>query len=160
MKLYEVSKQIAEIEDSISETGEISEETLSALQDLLKAAGEKALDLGVWLKNLEAENVAYKAEMQRIKGKIQGNNNIIKRVEDSITKALKGERKKDERVTLSFIKSKQVVVNHLEALPDEYIQKKVEFSPIKKKIKEDIQEGILQPTEDNYLLEVSNLQIK
>ena len=122
--------------------------------------GTKLLNVGAWIKSLEAEVAGHKAEQknQAERARVLGNK------ADSLKSLLsyhlaQGEKLKDTRVALSFRRSEKVVIDILtEDLPKEFVTVKTTKEPDKKAIKAQIKSKdgcVFARMEENF-----NLQVK
>lgn len=166
--LYELDSKIAELLDTgfemsciDAETGEIDETQLAVYLEQLQLDRKTKIDnIAVYVKNLEAEAVAIKAEEKRLKERREAKERKAERLKNYIktSMVLQGETKfESARVSMALRNSKAVVVdeNKLESV---YFINKIVQSVDKKAIKAALEAGIL--VEGAMLEERKNLQIK
>lgn len=132
--LYEINQSILNLVDE--ETGEITD--TDALELLQIERAEKLENIALFIKNLQADITAYKAEKAAFEAK-------QKRAETTITalKALllqNGEKFKTPRVNCTFRSSESVNVLDLHRIPAEYLRQ-AEPTADKIAIKAAIQSG-------------------
>lgn len=98
---------------------------------------DKLLNVGAWIKSLEAEIDAHKAEQKRQGEKVRVLSNRAVSLKILISSHLtNGEKLHDTRVALSYRKSERVIVNVLTGdLPKEYVVSSTTTAPDKKAIK-------------------------
>lgn len=140
MTLFDIDKAIAEFEFEIDEdTGEIL--NIDALDALQMAREQKIENVGLFIKNLEAEADAVENQekifadrKKRIRKKIEG-------LKGFLGYALDGKPFKTDRVVMSFRKSESVLVKDDYLVPDEYCNITVVRKPDKKVLKDALKHG-------------------
>lgn len=166
--LYELDARIAELLDTgfemsciDAETGEIDETQLAVYLEQLQLDRKTKIDnIAVYVKNLEAEAVAIKAEEKRLKERREAKERKAERLKNYIktSMVLQGETKfESARVSMALRNSKAVVVDESK-LESVYFINKLVQSVDKKAIKAALEAGIL--VEGAMLEERKNLQIK
>ena len=166
--LYELDSKIAELLDTgfemsciDAETGEIDETQLAIYLEQLQLDRKTKIDnIAVYVKNLEAEAVAIRAEEKRLKERREAKERKAERLKNYIKTSmmLQGETKfESARVSMSLRNSKAVVVDESK-LESVYFTSKIVQSVDKKAIREALEAGIL--VEGAMLEERKNLQIK
>lgn len=153
--LYEIDNGILECVDP--ETGEvIDEERLTALELEWE---QKISGVACWYKDLRAEAEAIKAEKQNLDKRQKAAENKAEQLKKYLAYALNGQKFKDARVSISYRKSEEVVVDEamdLRKLPEDLLRVKLE--PNKTAIKEVIKEGMT--VEGCQLITNNNIQIR
>ena len=166
--LYELDAKIAELLDTgfemsciDAETGEIDETQLAAYLEQLQLDRKTKIDnIAVYVKNLEAEAVAIRAEEKKLKERREAKERKAERLKNYIKTSmlLQGETKfESARVSMALRNSKAVVVDESK-LESVYFTSKIVQSVDKKAIKAALEAGIL--VEGAMLEECKNLQIK
>lgn len=166
--LYELDAKIAELLETgfemscvDAETGEIDETRLATYLESLQVDRKTKIDnIAVYVKNLEAEAVAIKAEEKRLKDRREAKERKAERLKNYIKASmlLQGEAKfETARVSMALRNSKAVVVDESK-LESVYFINKIVQSVDKKAIKQALEAGIL--VEGAMLEERKNLQIK
>ena len=166
--LYELDAKIAELLDTgfemsciDAETGEIDETQLAVYLEQLQLDRKTKIDnIAVYVKNLEAEAVAIRAEEKRLKERREAKERKAERLKNYIKTSmmLQGETKfESARVSMALRNSKAVVVDESK-LESVYFTSKIVQSVDKKAIREALEAGIL--VEGAMLEERKNLQIK
>ena len=166
--LYELDSKIAELLDTgfemsciDAETGEIDETQLAIYLEQLQLDRKTKIDnIAVYVKNLEAEAVAIRAEEKRLKERREAKERKAERLKNYIKTSmlLQGETKfESARVSMALRNSKAVVVDESK-LESVYFTSKIVQSVDKKAIREALEAGIL--VEGAMLEERKNLQIK
>lgn len=157
MTLFEIDKAIADFEFEIdADTGEIL--NIDALDELQMAREQKIENVGLYIKNLEAEADAVENQekifadrKKRIRKKIEG-------LKGFLGYALDGKPFKTDRVVMSFRKSESVLVKDDYLVPDEYCNITVVRKPDKKVLKDALKKGAeIMGCE---LVEKNNINIK
>lgn len=157
MTLFDIDKAIADFEFEIDEdTGEIL--NIQDLDDLQMAREQKIENVGLYIKNLEAEATAVENQekifadrKRRIKKKIEG-------LKGFLGYALQGEKFKTDRVEMSFRKSESVLIKDEYLIPDDYCEFTVTRRPNKTNLKKALKDG--KEIMGVELLEKNNVQIK
>ena len=157
MTLFEIDKAIQDFEFEIDEeTGEILNP--NALEELEMAREQKIENVGLYIKNLEAEATAVENQekifadrKKRIKKKIEG-------LKSFLGYALQGEKFRTDKVEMSFRRSESVHITDEYLIPDEYKVCTVVKKPDKKVIKDAIKAG--KDIMGVELIEKQNVSIK
>lgn len=166
--LYELDSKIAELLETgfemsciDAETGEIDETQLAIYLEQLQLDRKTKIDnIAVYVKNLEAEAVAIRAEEKKLKERREAKERKAERLKNYIKTSmmLQGETKfESARVSMALRNSKAVVVDESK-LESVYFINKIVQSVDKKAIKAALEAGIL--VEGAMLEERKNLQIK
>ena len=149
MKLYEIGEQMEAIEAEIDlYASEHEGEILAELEDALMALAEdrtsKLLGIAVWIKNLRAEENAYKEETDSLRKKREAVQKKIDRLTGFIDTQIGPEESiKDSRVSIFHRRSEVVVVENQALLPGNCTRIVVE--PRKDEIKRLIKAGEIVP---------------
>lgn len=157
MTLFEIDKAIQDFEFEIDEeTGEILNP--NALEELEMAREQKIENVGLYIKNLEAEADAVENQekifadrKKRIRKKIEG-------LKGFLGYALDGQKFKTDKVEMSFRKSESVHITDEYLIPDEYKLFTVVKKPDKKVLKDALKKG--KEIMGVELIEKQNIQIK
>lgn len=167
LKLYEIAQEMQQLEEALDiwaseHAGDITDFPFEDKYEGLEGQrNQKLLNLGAWYKSVKAEAEAYKVEQFILAAKRKVAENKMEWLKRFIDSYLKdGEKIKDSRVNLSYLKSASVVVNeekfNLGEMPFEFIITNDSLN--KTKVKEALKHG--QEFEGISLLERQNLQIK
>ena len=155
--LYEIEQEIMSCVDM--ETGEIVD--FEKLDALTIERDSKIENLALWVKNLEADVQAYKAEKDSFAQKQKVAENKAKSIKEYLSRFLAGNAFKTIRVNVGFRKSESVDVFSIDALMqygnDDYLKYK-EPEADKTAIKNAIKAGANIP--GCVLVEKQNIQIK
>lgn len=133
MNLYQINQEIMDCMDM--ETGEILD---GAKLDSLQLALEDKLEgIGCWIKNLEAEAVAYKAEKDAFAARQKAAENKAASLKNYLADYLRGCPFETLRVKISFRKSESLEVSETAVVPEEYLKHTVEvnIADLKKAVK-------------------------
>ena len=157
MTLFEIDKAIQDFEFEIDEeTGEILNP--NALEELEMVREQKIENVGLWIKNLEAEANAVENQekifadrKKRIRKKIEG-------LKGYLGYALDGQKFKTDKIEMSFRKSESVHITDEYLIPDEYKLFTVVKKPDKKVLKDALKKG--KEIMGVELIEKQNIQIK
>jgi outer membrane murein-binding lipoprotein Lpp len=118
MTLYEIDQKLLDCIDL--ETGEIlNEERLNELQ---MERNEKLEKVALWIKELNAEADALKAEKQAFADRQKAAENKAESLKKWLADALNGEKFKTTKVAVSFRKTKSVEVADIFALDENYVK--------------------------------------
>ena len=157
MTLFEIDKALADFEFEIDEeTGEIL--NAADLDELNLAREQKIENIGLYIKNLEAEKEAVKHEKDNFTDREKKLGKKIEGLKGYLTYALNGKKFSTARVAVSFRKSESVLIKNENLIPDEYCEFTTTRKPNKKTIKDALKEG--KELMGVELLEKNNIQIK
>lgn len=157
MNLFEVDMAI--IEKCIdADTGEIVNEEL--LNQLEIERDKKILNIGRWIKNLESDADALKAQEKAFKERRESAERKVESLKRYLGAYLNGQKwdAEDLSVSISFRKSEQVIVSDESKVPFEFIKTKTETSIDKAGLKKAIKDG--KTFEGIAIESKNNIQIK
>lgn len=135
--LYEIDQEILNCIDL--ETGEILD--FEKLTELQMAREEKLENVALWIKNLNSDMAAYKAEIEIFKQRHDAAKNRVEKLKEWLANILEGQKMVTPRVQVTFRRSESVQIEDADLIPKEYIKEKIETSPDKVAIKEAIKSG-------------------
>lgn len=155
-KLYDIDQAIENFEFQIDEeTGEIlNYDELDALKIEREA---KIEGVGLWVKNLEAEKEAVKAEKDNFAQREKVLGNKIERLKGWLSYALQGEKFSTPRLMVSYRKSESVNITNEMAIDDKYCDISVVRKPDKTALKKALKDG--EEIVGAELVTKSNIQI-
>ena len=157
MTLFDIDKAIADFEFEVDEsTGEILNP--NALDELQMAREQKIENIGLYIKNLEAEKEAVKHEKDNFADREKRLGKKIESLKGYLTYALDGQKFSTPKVAVSFRKSESVHITDEYLIPDEYKLFTVVKKPDKKTIKDALKNG--KEIMGCELLEKQNISIK
>ena len=160
--LYEINSEIAALEALIDayaaeHEGDIPEDLDSRLETMKGIKNDKLLDLGRWVKNMEAEAEAVKVEKQKLAARQSALEHKAERIRQYIAASLQpGEKLADTNTVFSWRKSVSTEIIDAEMIPDDFCA--IIRKPSATEIKAAIQSGKQVP--GARLNEKLNLQIK
>lgn len=135
--LYEIDQAIMECIDF--ESGEILDaERLDALQ---MQRQDKIESVALWIKNLSADAIAYKAEKEAFAEREKAALKKIESLKGWIAGALGGQKFSTWRCAVTFRRSEAVEIEDDCNLPQYLLNEKVTYTPNKTAIKEAIKAG-------------------
>ena len=152
--LYEIDKAILECIDQ--ETGELIDP--DRLEVLQMERNQKIENVALWIKNLESDALAFKAEKDAFADREKSAKTKADQLKKWLAAALAGEKFSTGRCAITFRKSEQVDVLDINLIPKKYMVKTVEVKPDKNAIKALLKEG--QTIKGCRLIENLNTQIK
>lgn len=153
MNLFEINQEIMSCVDT--ETGELlDEEKFAALQIDMQ---DKLEDLGCWIKNLEADAAALKAEEQAFAERRKSVERQITNKKQYLSNFLDGEKFETLRVKISFRKSESLEVSEEAKIPEEFLKYK-EPEVNKVDLKKAVKAGLV--LDGVQLVQKQNIQIK
>lgn len=165
MKLYEINEQIYELlnkEVMDPETGEIFDiNGFDQLKELEAKREDKLENTALFIKNLEAEVEAFKAEEKNLSKRRKTKENKLNWVRQFLSEFLASEnvdKFETARCRLSFRKSESVEVDNVDLLPDELKKEEMTVTPDRTAIKKAIKAGI--ELKGARIVEKQNLQVK
>lgn len=149
MSLYEIDSQIKGIIDRIYdselfEDGEITEADFEELTQLKEDRTKKLENIGLYIKNLDAEAAAIKAEEENLYKRRKRAENKAEGLRKLLINSLveNGEKEFDTpRIRAKIRTSKKTDIIDLDSIPEEFIEVKTTRQPDKKAIKEAIESG-------------------
>lgn len=143
MTLYEIDQAIIDaLEGAIDpETGEVMDDALLASYEKLQEDRDAKIEnIGLFIKNLEAEADAVKLEAKKLTARAKASENKAEHLRSYLQWRLAGEKFTTPKLKISYRNSKKVNITDLEALPEEFLRYK-EPEPDKTKIKDAIKAG-------------------
>lgn len=153
MNLFEINQEIMSCVDT--ETGELlDEEKFAALQIDMQ---DKLEGLGCWIKNLEADAAALKAEEQAFAERRKSVERQIANKKQYLSNFLDGEKFETLRVKISFRKSESLEVSEDAKIPEEFLKYK-EPEVNKVDLKKAVKAGLV--LDGVQLVQKQNIQIK
>ena len=153
MNLYEIDSNILDCVDE--ETGEIFD--VDKFEELSIERDAKIENICLWIKNLNAEVEALKAEKDAFTKREKSAKNKMESLKKYISGYLDGNKFETSKVKVSFRKSEQLEVDDYNLLPDEFLRFK-EPEPNKDAIKAALKEG--KVLEGVSVVTKYNIQIK
>ena len=150
MKLYEITNEYECVFNSVDDTGEISQDTMDAIDGLHAQFEDRAIAVACYIKNLEAEENAIKSAMDDMKKRRDSLNakvnSLSEYLRDSMGKMSVSEIKSSPFFKIR-IKQCPVSVDVFDdlALPDEYMREKTVVTVDKIKLKEVLSTGVEVP---------------
>lgn len=107
------------IEDSIDpDTGEITDDSFDLKLKSLEADKDEAIEsIGLYYKDLQAEAKAVKDEKDNLAAKQKAIENRAESVKKQLGRILSGEKFKTPRLSISYRKSRKVIVDDILKLP-------------------------------------------
>lgn len=147
MRLYEIDEAIEKAFEACldPETGEIiNEAAYDRFQDLQMEREVKLEGVALYVKNLKAEEVALKAEVDALTKRKEATARKAQGLKAWLEVALQGEKLKTPRVVAYTQKAKdKTVIDDATLIPDAFV--KIERTPVKTKIQEAIKGGLTVP---------------
>lgn len=152
--LYEIDMQILSCIDH--ETGEMIDP--ERLENLYMERNQKIENVALWIKNLESDVLALKAEKEAFAARQKAAENKVDGLKKWLAAALQGDKFSTAKCAISFRKSEQVDIRDESLLPKEFLKETITYKPDKTAIKEAIKAG--QEISGCMLIENLNPQIK
>lgn len=142
MTLYEMTAQAQTLRDML-DNDEIDEQTFT---DTLEAIGveDKVNSYCQIIRELDGDNTAIRAEIERLKKRIEHNTTSIDRMKQALDSFMTASGKKKEKTpffSVSYRKSQSVDILNEADIPQEYIKVKTETAPDKVAIKAALKAG-------------------
>ncbi len=157
MKLYEIKEAYLNILEL-----DIDDEAFNKAIDAVELElSDKANSIGGLIKTLEAEQNAYKAEIERFKALSQSNENKIERVKKYLAETMQDMNVPSlstKQFKFSFRKSESVNIDDEALISDEFKTEEIKVKISKTDIKKAIKAG--QSVKGASLITKQNLQIK
>lgn len=131
--LYEINEKLVNYRMEFDEDGVwINEDELNALQ---MEKDEKRENIALWIKNIEAEANAVKAESKNLDDRYKRLINKATRLLDYLAADLNGEPFKTSKVECRWRKSESVEILNEDAIPERFLDIQVVRKPMKNEIK-------------------------
>ena len=160
--LFDISRSLMAAWDLAvdPETGEISEDDYTVIEQLKMERDTKIENIGCWIKNLEADAAAIKAEAKAMSDRAKAAEKKADGLRGYLTAVLAGEKWSSPKVAISWRKSVSVEIDEAELpeLPERYIRRKVSVEADKTAIKDALKAG--EVIEGCRLVEKNNISIK
>ena len=151
--LYEINQAILDCLDP--ETGEIIDDRIS---ELLMEKEQKLENIALWIKNLQSDALAFKAEKETFEQREKAATKKAEQLKAWLAKVLEGQKFSTGKCAVSFRKSTKLEVLDEHIIPDELMVKTVTIKPDANAIKALLKEG--QEVSGCRLVENLNTQIK
>ena len=151
--LYEIDTTIIDCVDE--ETGEIIDE--EKLNALLIEHRAKLEGVALWIKNLDSDAAAIRAEREALEKRQKAAENRAASLRAWLANALGGQKFSTARVAISYRKSVSTEVDS-DLAPKKWCRKKITYTPDKAAIKEALLSG--KKIKGCRLVEKNNIQIK
>ena len=157
MTLYEIDKALTDFEFEVDEeTGEIL--NASDLDELQMARQDKIENIGLYIKNLEAEKEAVKHEKDNFADREKKLGKKIESLKGYLGYALQGQKFSTPKVAVSFRKSESVLVKDECLVPDKYCEFTTVRKPNKTNLKKALKDG--EEIMGVELVEKQNVSVK
>jgi hypothetical protein len=157
MTLYEIDKALMDFEFEVDEeTGEIL--NASDLDELQMARHDKIENIGLYIKNLEAEKEAVKHEKDNFADREKRLGKKIESLKGYLGYALQGQKFSTPKVAVSFRKSESVLVKDEYLVPDKYCEFTMVRKPNKTNLKKALKDG--EEIMGVELVEKQNVSVK
>lgn len=146
MKIYEIPGALRNLLDRLDadpDTGEVDGDALAAYAEYQGQAAEKLEGTACYVRELEAEAEAIKAEEDRLAKRRKALENKSSRLKTYMMPALEamGGKVKGVMASVRIGKSQAVTVFDLDALPDAFKHVKTTFAPDKVALKKALKAG-------------------
>lgn len=152
--LYEIDRAIMNCCNQ--ETGEMIDQ--EALDALMMQRTEKLEAVALWIKNLQSDAIAFKAEKEAFAEREKAANAKAEQLKNYLARALDGQKFSTNRCAVSFRRSESVEVMDEGSIPKAYMVETVTYKPDKKLIKDLLKNG--ENVGGCRLVETLNAQIK
>lgn len=127
MTLYEIDNAIREVLENAAdpETGElVDEELLEQYDKLIMDRDQKVENIGLFIKNLEADADAIRTEANKLLTRARACDNKAEHLRNYLQYCLNGQKFRSPRLDVSFRHSKKVEVSDMDAIPMMYLRYK------------------------------------
>ena len=148
--LFDIDEQILKLitleeSDIVDvETGEVLIDVFEELDKLNMQRNEKIVNIGRYIDGLNRESELLKEKAKQLTMRAKSKDNQVERLEQYVKDSmLKFGTKKieDETVSIRLTSTKVVQVNDESLIPEEYLTRKIEIKPDKRKILADLKSG-------------------
>lgn len=152
--LYEIDRRIVSCVDA--ETGELIDP--EQLESLIMERNQKIENVALWVKNLQSDALAYKAEKESFAEREKAANAKIDQLKRWLAEALEKQKFNTTKCAVSFRRSEQVEIYDENAIPKDLMVETVVARPDKLTIKKRLKDG--EDIIGCRLIENWNTQIK
>ena len=166
--LYEITNEYAEILTDCQNQNELSDELITRLENINETFSEKANNIALVIGELTSDCEAIENELERLKHRLEVKSKNIQKLENYLKGKMVyiGKNKIETPIhNISIRKSTQTKISDkfigwaIENQKENFINKKITYTPDKKLIKEEIEKGNLD-CPYAQLIENQNLIIK
>ena len=154
--LFELNKAIADFELEVNEDGEVL--NIDELDALELEKKEKLENIGLWIRNLEAEKDAVSNQKKIFADREARLGKNIDSLKGYLTYALDGQKFSTDKVSVSFRKSESVHITDEHLIDDKYMNVSVVKKPDKKVIKDALKAG--EEVKGAELIVKQNISVK
>lgn len=146
MTLYEMTQQTKELYEILQNEEIEQEEKEQILSDMLESFGadEKVEAYCQVIRQLEAENNGFDAEIERLNKALSRNKKGVDRLKSALVMFVEstGDKKvKGGTFEVSLRRSEKVIIDDIDAVPEEFKRTKTTVEADKKLIKESVKNG-------------------
>ena len=152
--LYEIDRAIMNCCNQ--ETGEMIDQ--EALDALMMQRTEKLESVALWIKNLQSDAIAFKAEKEAFAEREKAATAKAEQLKAYLAKALDGQKFSTGKCAVSFRRSEKVEVMDEDSITRAYMVETVTYRPDKSLIKEVLKGG--EKVSGCQLVEILNTQVK
>lgn len=152
--LYEIERSIMECVDL--ETGELIDP--ERLESLVMEKEQKIEGVALWIKNLQSDALAYKAEKEAFEKREKAALAKVESLKKWLAQSLAGQKFSTAKCAVSFRKSAKLEIQDVYSIPKEFMTETVTVKPDANAIKDLLKNGIDVP--GCRLIENLNTQIK
>ena len=158
--LYEIIEEMQFLEGNLvdKETGEIDEFVLSRLDGLEVEKNQKIENIACLIKSKRADADSIRTDMKNQLARAERLEKSADGLEKWLASILDGEAFESTRCTVKFRPSQSVEILDANVIPDEYIDVRVERKPVKKLIKQALNDGL--EVKGAVLVDKNNIQVK
>ena len=160
--IFDISKEYLNLIDQIEENnGEITEQIETALAINEGEIKQKSVAYVAVMKSLESEVDFIDNEIKRLQALKKSRANIVQNLKDRLEYALNTfgiDEIKTELIKINFRKSKSVIVDDIDLIPESCKKTTINITPDKKLLKEMLEDGAI--IIGAHILEKKNLTIK
>lgn len=165
--LYKISQEIKDaekmLESIIDESGQIGDDEIfsdiaKVLNDTNESMEFKSLNIARMIKNKQAEKLAIDNEIKNLQLRSKRSGSFIDWYTNYLKVNIDGKTFSDSNTEIKWTKSQRVNIEHMESLPDDLVNVKIESRPDKLAIKKLLKSGETVP--GATLEEINNIKIK
>lgn len=128
------------------------------LENLYMERNQKIENVALWIKNLESDVLALKAEKEAFAARQKAAENKVDGLKKWLAAALQGDKFSTAKCAISFRRSEQVDIRDESLVPKEFLKETITYKPDRTAIKEAMKAG--QEISGCLLIENLNPQIK
>lgn len=162
MNLFEINDAVRlatqRLFESVDENGELDQDAFDAFQNINEERDTVIENIALVIKTEAAMVDALKNEKDCIDKRLKTHINRVEWLKSYLSSAMDGQKFESARVRIGFRKSDTVVIDNIDALPEQFLRTKTTIDADKTALKEAFKNG--EVVAGAHIESMSNIQIK